>query len=163
MQTARKTATHPLASVECGAIFVSLELSRSIWLVTALATPVGSKMWRHQVRGGDMPGLLERFSDLQRNVQHRTGQIVPVIVIQEAGLDGFWVHRALVTAGIGSHVVDQPRSRFRAGIAAPRQTRSTERRLCARSWGGKGANHGSARWFAYRHRKKRIAGVSAGN
>ena len=57
MQTARKTATHTIAPVECGAIFVSLELSRSFWLVTALATPVGSKMSRHQVRGGDMSGL----------------------------------------------------------------------------------------------------------
>jgi len=117
MQTARKTATHPIAPVECGAIFVSLELSRSFWLVTALATPVGSKMSRHQVRGGDMLGLLERFSDLQRNVQRRTGQVVPVIVIQEAGLDGFWIHRALVTEGIESHVVDP------ASIAVSRRQR----------------------------------------
>ncbi|WP_458575180.1 transposase, partial [Pseudaminobacter sp. NGMCC 1.201702] len=117
MQTARKTATHTLSPVECGAIFVSLELSRSIWLVTTLATPMGSKMSRHQVRGGDMPRLLERFSDLQRNVQRRTGQTVPVIVIQEAGLDGFWIHRALVTEGIESHVVDP------ASIAVSRRHR----------------------------------------
>ena len=117
MQTARKTATHTIAPVECGAIFVSLELSRSFWLVTALATPVGSKMSRHQVRGGDMSGLLERFSDLQRNVQRRTGQVVPVIVIQEAGLDGFWIHRALATEGIESHVVDP------ASIAVSRRHR----------------------------------------
>ncbi|HDZ72258.1 MAG TPA: IS110 family transposase [Aurantimonas coralicida] len=43
---------------------------------------------------------------MQRAVQHRTGQTVPVIVIQEAGLDGFWIHRALIAAGIESHVVD---------------------------------------------------------
>ncbi|MFU0508054.1 IS110 family transposase, partial [Pseudaminobacter sp. NGMCC 1.201702] len=64
-----------------------------------------------------MPRLLERFSDLQRNVQRRTGQTVPVIVIQEAGLDGFWIHRALVTEGIESHVVDP------ASIAVSRRHR----------------------------------------
>lgn len=79
MQTARMTTAHTIATVECGAIFVSLELSRSTWLVTTLAAPVGSKLSRHQVRGGDMPGLLERFSDLQRHVHRRTGRIVPVI------------------------------------------------------------------------------------
>lgn len=117
MHTAKKTATPTLLPVEGGAIFVSLELSRSVWLVTALATPLGSKMSRHQVRGGDMPGLLERLSDLHRTVQRRTSQIVPVIVIQEAGLDGFWIHRALVTEGVESHVVDP------ASIAVSRRHR----------------------------------------
>lgn len=117
MQTARMTTAHTIATVECGAIFVSLELSRSTWLVTTLAAPVGSKLSRHQVRGGDMPGLLERFSDLQRHVHRRTGRIVPVIVIQEAGLDGFWIHRALVAEGIESHVVDP------ASIAVSRRHR----------------------------------------
>lgn len=74
-------------------------------------------MSRHQVRGGDLPGLLERLSDLQRSVQRRTSQIVPVVVIQEAGLDGFWIHRALVTEGIESHVVDP------ASIAVSRRHR----------------------------------------
>jgi len=117
MQNIGKTIT--IAPVQCGAVYVSLELSRSIWLVTALAAPVGSKMSRHQVRGGDMPGLLERFSDLQRIVHRRSGQVVPVIVIQEAGLDGFWIHRALVAEGIESHVVDP------ASIAVSRRHRRT--------------------------------------
>ena len=29
-----------------------------------------------------------------------------IVVIQEAGLDGFWVHRLLEANGIESHVVD---------------------------------------------------------
>ena len=32
--------------------------------------------------------------------------MIPIIVIQEAGLDGFWIHRALQIEGIESHVVD---------------------------------------------------------
>ncbi|WP_171181816.1 IS110 family transposase [Ruegeria sp. HKCCD8929] len=111
------TTPRTIATVECSAIFVSLELSRSTWLVTALAAPVGSRLSKHQVQGGDMPGLLARFSDLQRNVHHRTGQLAPVIVIQEAGLDGFWIHRALVAEGIESHVVDP------ASIAVSRRHR----------------------------------------
>lgn len=102
---------------EFAAIFVSLELSRSTWLLTALAAPLGGKMSRHQVRGGDMPELLKRLSTLQRDVQRRTGQVVPVVVIQEAGLDGFWIHRALVAAKIESHVVDP------ASIAVSRRHR----------------------------------------
>lgn len=99
------------------AIFVSLELSRSTWLITALAAPLGARMSRHQIRGGDVPELLKRFADLQHTVQRRTGEIVPVVVIQEAGLDGFWIHRTLLAAGIESHVVDP------ASIAVSRRHR----------------------------------------
>jgi transposase len=35
----------------------------------------------------------------------RTGRGFPIIVIQEAGLDGFWIHRVLEAEGIVSHVV----------------------------------------------------------
>lgn len=117
MQTARMTTPRTSATAKRNAIFVSLELSRSTWLVTALAAAVGPKMSRHQVRGGDLPGLLARFSDLQRNALQRTGQAAPVIVIQEAGLDGFWIHRALIAEGIESHVVDP------ASIAVSRRHR----------------------------------------
>ena len=36
----------------------------------------------------------------------RTGRDFPIIVIQEAGLDGFWIRRVLQSEGIESHVVD---------------------------------------------------------
>lgn len=117
MRTAESTATLAITTSERTAIFISLELSRSTWLVTTLAAPLGTKMSRHQVRGGDIPELLKRFSDLQRAVHRRTGQVVPVTVIQEAGLDGFWIHRALSAAGIESHVVDP------ASIAVSRRHR----------------------------------------
>ena len=50
---------------DLSAIFVSLELSRSKWLVTSLSPGGGEKMSKHQVRGGDVAGLLTRFSQLQ--------------------------------------------------------------------------------------------------
>jgi transposase len=36
----------------------------------------------------------------------RTGRDFPIIVIQEAGLDVFWIHQVLQSEGIESHVVD---------------------------------------------------------
>jgi hypothetical protein len=38
---------------------------------------------------------VSRFSQLKDKALDRTGQVVPIIVIQEAGLDGFWIHRLL--------------------------------------------------------------------
>jgi transposase len=100
-----------------GAIFASLELSRSNWLVTTLSPGKGEKMSRHSVTAGDVAGLMELFSDLRRKAEARTGESYPLITIQEAGLDGFWLHRVLQQHGIESHVVDP------ASIATPRRRR----------------------------------------
>src|ERR1700720_5002416 len=89
-----------------GAIFVSLELSCSTWLITSLSPDGGEKMSKHAVRGGDVAGLLERFAQLQKKARARTGKVFHFVVIQEAGLDGFWIDRVLRKEGIESHVVD---------------------------------------------------------
>ena len=47
--------------VDLGAIFVSMELSRSSWLITSLSPGGGEKMSKHAVKSGDVPGLLELF------------------------------------------------------------------------------------------------------
>jgi transposase len=99
------------------AIFVSLELSRSTWLITSLSPGGGETMSKHSVRGGDTASLLQRFSALQDKAAKRTGRRVPIVVIQEAGLDGFWIHRTLEGEGIESHVVDA------ASIATSRRRR----------------------------------------
>jgi transposase len=102
---------------DLGAIFVSLELSRSKWLITSLSPGGGAKMSKHSVVAGDVAGLLARFAELNRRTRARTGQCYPIIVIQEAGLDGFWIHRVLQAEGIESHVVDP------ASIATSRRRR----------------------------------------
>lgn len=56
--------------------------------------------------GGEVSGLLRRFAELRRKAAARTGRDFRIIVIQEAGLDGFWIHRVLRSEGIESHVVD---------------------------------------------------------
>lgn len=79
---------------DLGAIFVSLELSKSTWLVTALS-PGSEKMSRHTVPGGDIAGLFLCFAVLRQKCQRRQNRLYPLEVIQEVGLDGFWLGRVL--------------------------------------------------------------------
>jgi hypothetical protein len=66
---------------DLGAIFVSLELSRSTWLITSLSPGGGEKMSKHVVRGGDVAGLLERFAQLREKTRARTGKVFSFVVI----------------------------------------------------------------------------------
>jgi hypothetical protein len=107
MPTVVDQAEAPIAiQTHLACIFTSLELSRSIWLITSLSPGSGEKMSKHSVRAGDVAALLARFSELKRKAPGRTGKSFPIVVIQEAGLDGFWLHRVLQSEGIESHVVD---------------------------------------------------------
>src|SRR3981081_383353 len=69
------------------------------------------------VRGGDVAGLLKRFAQLREKAKGRTGKVFPLIVIQEAGLDGFWIDRVVQNEGVESHVGDP------ASIATSRRRR----------------------------------------
>lgn len=60
---------------------------------------------------------LARFAELKRRAEARSGTYFPIIVIQEAGLDGFWIHRVLEAEGIERYVVDP------ASIATSRRRR----------------------------------------
>lgn len=77
----------------------------------------GEKLSKRTVKAGDAAGLLDLVRQLKATVRRRTGREVPVITIQEAGLDGFWIHRVLERGGIESHVVDA------ASIATSRRKR----------------------------------------
>ena len=63
-------------------------------------------MSKHAVEAGDIAGLFARFAPLIEKARVRTGQDYPIITIQEAELDGFWIHRVLQSEGIESWVVD---------------------------------------------------------
>jgi transposase len=114
---AHRPEDQTVISTNRGAIFISLELSRSTWLVTSLLPGGGERMSKHSVRGGDAAALLQRLRQLQEKSGRRTGRRVPIVVIQEAGLDGFWIHRMLEKEGIESYVVDA------ASIATSRRRR----------------------------------------
>ena len=50
--------------------------------------------------------MLACFEQLQKKAHARTGRHFHIVSIQEAGLDGFWIHRVLQSEGIESNVVD---------------------------------------------------------
>jgi transposase len=107
-----------LAEVEhrVATLYASLELSQSAWLVTSLS-PGSVTMSKHLIPAGDGPGLLSLLARLRTKAEQVAGAPVGIVVIQEAGLDGFWVHRLLEANRIESHVVDA------ASIAVPRRRR----------------------------------------
>jgi len=74
-------------------------------------------MSKHIVSAGDIAALLARFSELTKKAFARVRKFFPIVVIQEAGLDGFWVHRVLENEGVESYVVDP------ASIATSRRRR----------------------------------------
>ena len=115
--TSVQSKTPTAVRTDLGAIFVSLELSRSTWLITSLSPGNGEKMSKHVVDGGNIAELLARFEQLQLKARLRTGKSFPIVTIQEAGLDGFWIHRVLEANGIESYVVDA------ASIATSRRRR----------------------------------------
>jgi transposase len=97
-------------------IFVSLELSRVQWLVTW--TFHGStKMSKASVTAGDGNALLALLAQIKTRAERSQRLAGKIIVIQEAGLDGFWIHRLLESHGMESHIVDP------ASVAVPRRQR----------------------------------------
>jgi transposase len=97
-------------------LYVSLELSRSSWLVTSLS-PNSDRMSKHSIAAGDAHKLLALLARLRGRAEQFVGGSLNVVVIQEAGLDGFWVHRSLEANDIESHVVDP------ASVAVSRRRR----------------------------------------
>jgi transposase len=86
-------------------IYVSLELSRSGWLVAVLL-PGEERASRYKVPSGDSVRVLELIARARGAVERHGGGVVRVCSCYEAGYDGFWLHRVLLAAGIDSHVVD---------------------------------------------------------
>lgn len=110
---------HATNSFDRATLLVALELSRSRWLVTSLS-PGSAKRSNHTLAGGDGSALLDLLTHLRNKATRRVGMPIDIVVIQEAGLDGFWIHRLLVANGIESHVVEP------ASIAVPRRHRRTK-------------------------------------
>ena len=64
-------------------------------------------MSKHSVRAGGRRGAAgARFSNSSGRRRSGPENPFPIVVIQEAGLDGFWLHRVLQSEGVESHVVD---------------------------------------------------------
>ena len=138
--------THSASEDHSETLYVSLELSHSTWLVTSLS-PDSTKMSRAASPAGDGRALLSLLERLRAREAQATRGAVNIVMIQEAGLDGFWVHR-LLEARIVSRAMSwiPRRSPFPGGSAARRPTSLMGKHCCGRCWPGGAGNHASARW-----------------
>src|SRR3712207_9403378 len=100
MSTSAPGPAQAAIDVKLGAVFVSLELSRSAWLITSLSPGGGEKMSKHSVRGGDVAGLPGQLARLRAKAQARTGQAFPGNGLQEARPGGLLVHRGPEKEGL---------------------------------------------------------------
>jgi transposase len=87
------------------AVFITLELSKSAWLLAAQAVPSG-KTSAHRLSGGDVEGLLALLRRLQAREQRTSGREAAIILGYEAGYDGFWLQRRLSAEAITCFVMD---------------------------------------------------------
>jgi transposase len=113
-------STAPLVSTAAplkeSTLCVALELSRATWLV-GITLPGSDKLSKYTIAGGDGAALLALLSTVKEKAEQQLGRPVRLVTIQEAGRDGFWIHRLLEAAGIQSQIVDP------ASLAVPRRHR----------------------------------------
>lgn len=93
------------ADKQLATIYVSIELSKKSWLV-GLRGPRSKKTSQHTVAAGDAAGLVALIRSKQQAFERKLGEDVRVMSCYEAGYDGFWLHRYLVSEGIINHVID---------------------------------------------------------
>jgi transposase len=104
-------------SVSESVLYVAFELGKKQWKL-AMTSGFGMPPWLRTVASGDL-GAVERAV---RSGRQRFGLpgTARVISCYEAGRDGFWIHRALVTLGVENRVVDS------ASIEVNRRARRTK-------------------------------------
>src|SRR5579872_3831178 len=115
-ETIGPVEAHSASPSHLDVVYVSLELSRTKWLVTSVSAGT-ARMSRHVIADQNHAALLSLFEQLKARAERRIGRPVRIIAIQEAGFDGFWIHRVLMDNAIESHVVES------ASIAVPRRHR----------------------------------------
>jgi transposase len=113
-----RNETTPTAAREHVTIAVAIELSDVRWLVGVQRGP-RERVSVHAVASGDIDGVA-RLIERERGRAARRGAVAEVQVCDEAGRDGFWVHRALVARGYANHVIDP------ASISVPRRQRQAK-------------------------------------
>jgi len=84
-------------------LFLALELSGSKWKVGA-TVGLGQKPREKNVDAGDLVALEEEIR--RAKARFELDEEAMVVSCYEAGRDGFWIHRALVSMGVRNIVVD---------------------------------------------------------
>jgi transposase len=106
-----------IGSVGDAALYVALELGKEEWHV-GCSSGFGAEPWVRPVRARDV----ERRAQVVAAARRRFGVAVeaPVRSCDEAGRDGFWVHRAVTARGWVNQVVDS------SSIEVNRRARQTK-------------------------------------
>lgn len=130
------TSTTHRPECNAGALYVAFELSAKEWLLTMSTGPDGARH-RARVRPGEGAVVQRALTEAKR--RFGLGADAAVRSCYEAGRDGFWPHRFLMTLGVMNVVVDS------SSIEVSRRARraKTDRldgekllRLLLRHWGG---------------------------
>ena len=95
--------TRPGISVSEPTLYVALELSQREWKL-ALTSGFDADPWLVTVRSGDWAAVMAALAD--GRTRFRLPLATPVVSCYEAGRDGFWIHRALMTRAVANRVVD---------------------------------------------------------
>ena len=88
-----------------GKIFVAIELSKAKWVV-ALRLPHLDKVSLFEIAGGDVDRLLGLLNRARAAVAAQGCEAAEIYTCYEAGYDGFWLHRLLMSRGIRNSVLD---------------------------------------------------------
>lgn len=86
-------------------IFISVEMSRSKWVIGA-HTPLAEKIALHTLACGDVDALLALIDRAQAKLTAAGDSAPAVVVCYEAGYEGFWLYRRLLALGIRVVVID---------------------------------------------------------
>jgi transposase len=90
-------------SVNEPTLYVAFELSAKQWKL-AMTSGFGVDPWLRTVAAGDLRGVERAIT--QARARFRLPADAAVVSCYEAGRDGFWIHRALISLGIANRVVD---------------------------------------------------------
>jgi transposase len=90
-------------SVNESVLFVAFELGKETWKL-AMTTGLAVTPWVRTAAAGDLTAVDEVLQ--QARARFGVAAAARVISCYEAGRDGFWIHRALVTRGVENRVVD---------------------------------------------------------
>ena len=148
----RKSAT---AFDQASPLVVVLELSCKSWRAGASVPGVSRRPLRG-LEARDLGGVLRAIEPWKREASRAGHEARRVVVGYEAGLDGFWIARALREHGIEVDVMHEGEHCSRASRPA-RQDRPHRRRHSSRGRfsAGSGESRVIARWRPFRARRRR--------
>jgi len=98
--TATRSEKH---SITGGTLYLAFELSRKSWRL-AFTTGMGQKPRQRTVAALDTESLRKELSKAKERFSLAAD--APIVSCYEAGRDGFWLHRYLLSIGVRNQIVD---------------------------------------------------------